>query len=176
MNVNGMKRLLETRASKEVLEEAALFATLEQMWHLGSPSAVLTIGRLNNLFTHKECERFAVWSARQVISLMKEPKSVKAVTTRQAYLDGKCSCEEVDKAISEAEAVTQDCGAPDKAAIWDGFDAAQAAVVAYANGAGANAKDELEQKEKWHAAMCEAQEVQADWLRKNTLPNFILAD
>ena len=172
MNKSGICTLISLGFKKELLDSALEFDTIKALWEKAEPKLFLEFAKRPGILDEKEVERFGIWSARQVMSLMKDSRSVTAITSRQAYLDKKCSYAEMEKAVQIAEDATWDCGAPDKAAVWDGFEAAHAAAIAFANSQGMKGSDEIDTKNKWCEGFKEAIGLQTDWLRNNTKPNI----
>ena len=167
------------KASKNGREWAlANCVSMQNAWNTIKPEWLIWIATRPGVLTDRELRLFSVWSARQVQHLMEDPRSVQAIDTAERFANGNATKEELDAAWDAAWVAAQDatwdaacataraaaCAAV-KNATWDtAWDAARAcAQDATLDTACATACADA-----WDAA----QVAQADWLGKNTTPNF----
>lgn len=130
--------------------------TMREAWdHAPEPGWVVWIATRPGVLTERELRLFMCFCARQNWHLLTDPRSRNVVEVAERYADGRASQEELAAAW---------------AAAWTAYAAAPrvAACAAYAAGAAA-----------WTAAWAARQAAggtiaaqQAEWLRKNTIPNF----
>jgi len=79
--------------------------------------------------TERQQMEFALWSARRVQHLMRDPRSVAALDTRKRWLQGEATDEEMEAARAAASAAAWAAADASAAAAWDAaWDAARAAA------------------------------------------------
>jgi hypothetical protein len=119
--------------------------TMREAWdHAPEPGWVVWIATRPGVLTERELRLFMCFCARQNWHLLTDPRSRNVVEVAERYADGRASQEEL--AAARVAAWTAYAAAP-RAAAWAAYAARKAAVEIVA-----------------------AQ--QAEWLRKNTIPNF----
>jgi hypothetical protein len=109
---------------------------------------VSDIDSMISRLTDRQRQEFAIACARRVQHLMTDPRSIAALDTRERWLRGKATNEEMTAALASARA------AADAAwAAWAAADAARAAAwdAAWDAGAAAGAAAEAAGDAKWTA-------------------------
>ena len=155
-------------------------ASMQDVWNTIKPEWLAWIAFRRGVLTDRELRLFAVWAARQVQHLMNDPRSVQAIDTAERFANGNATKEELSAAWAAA-------GDAAWAASWDA--ARDAAAWAAQNAAAAqDAARDAARTATWtasartaaartawasrEAAWAAALYAQAEWLRKNTHPNF----
>lgn len=136
--------------------------SMQDAWNTIKPEWLVWIATRPGVLADRELRLFAVWSARQVQHLMKDPRSAQAIDTAERFATGKATKEELSAAW---DAAWDDAAA--WAAAWAAAAATWAAAAAWVTGATAGAT-----RDARDAARDAARHAQAEWLRKNTAPNF----
>ena len=144
--------------------------SMQNAWNTIKPEWLIWIATRPGVLTDRELRLFSVWSARQVQHLMEDPRSVQAIDTAERFANGNATKEELDAAWDAACAAAQD-------ATWDtARDTACATARDAACGAVKNATWDTAwntaRAGAWAATWDTSRVAQADWLRKNTTPNF----
>ena len=148
--------------------------TMDEVWQkCQRPEWLIWIATKPGVLKDTDLIRFAVWSVRQVQHLLSDPRSLAALDTVDNYLAGTATKEEVEAAADAADAAFY-------AAFYAAADAADAAraarAAAYAAADAADAADAAFYAAFYAAAGAAAgaaaDAAQAEWLRKNTQPNF----
>ena len=124
--------------------------SMQEVWEKAKPEWLIWVATRKGVLTDNELRRFAVWSARQVQHLMADPRSIAALDVAERHANGQATDEEL------AAARAAGCDAAHAAS----HAASHAAACAVARAAGCA------------AAYDAALDAQAEWLRKNTTPNF----
>lgn len=171
-----IQRFCDTHSACDDGREWALAncVSMQDAWNTINQEWLIWIATRPGVLTDRELRLFAVWSARQVQYLMNDPRSVQAIDTAERFANGNVTKEELaaDRVAARADAWDSARDAARDAArnaAWDAvraaaWDSAWAAARAVAwDGARAAARAVA-----WDAARA----AQADWLRKNTTPNF----
>ena len=100
-----------------------------------------------NIIDDRTLRLFAVWCARQVQHLMKDPRSLSALDIAEKFATGEASEEDLRSAWAAARDAARD-------AAWDAAsDAAEAAARASASDAAWNAAWDAARDAAWDAAM-----------------------
>jgi hypothetical protein len=89
---------------------------------------VSDIDTMIDRLTDRQRNEFALVCARRVKHLMRDPRSVAALDTRERWLRGDATDEEMAAARAAARAAAWDAEAAACAAAWDAADAAWAAA------------------------------------------------
>jgi hypothetical protein len=76
--------------------------TMKQAFETAKPEWVLWIAARAGVLTDSELQLFAVWSARQVQHLMKDPRSITALDVAERFAHGNATKEELDAAWAAA--------------------------------------------------------------------------
>jgi hypothetical protein len=143
---------------------------MQQAWDTARPDWVVWIATRPGVLDDRTLRKFAVWSARQVQHLMRDPRSTHALDVAERHADGLATDEDLaaardaawDAARAAAEATAR---AAARAAAWAAaLDAARAAAEATARAAARDAA--------WAAAGVAAWDAQAAWLRANATPDW----
>lgn len=148
-------------------KEGYLWATehctsMQEVWEKAKPEWLIWVATRSGVLTDNELRRFAVWSARQVQHLMTDPRSVATLDVAERYAEGAATDEEMAAARAAASAAVNSAAS---AAAWAaGYDTAYDASRDAASAAAWAAA--------WAAASDASRDAQAEWLRKNTTPNF----
>jgi hypothetical protein len=140
---------------------AAVFASPEDAWQNCTPGDLIWAATRPCVLTDKELRLFAVFCARSVQHLLKDPRSRDAIDVAERHADGLATNDELRAAYDAAYAA-------DACAVY--ADAAAAAAAAYAAVYAADAAAYAAVYAADSAA--DAREQQAAWLRQNTKPNF----
>ena len=128
---------------------AAVFASPEDAWQNCTPGDLIWAATRPCVLTDKELRLFAVFCARSVQHLLKDPRSRDAIDVAERHADGLATNDELRAAYDAAYAAY--------AAVYAAADtSAYAAYAAYAA----------------VYAAADAREQQAAWLRQNTKPKF----
>ncbi len=138
----------------------ALFncTSVEDAWQKLRPDWLIWVAVQPGVLTDKELRLFAVWSARQVQHMMKDPRSLAALDVAERHAHGQATDADLAAARSAA-----------RSAAWSAArDAARDAARSAARSAAWSAACAAGRPAAWDAA-CAAQ---AAWLRQNTTPNF----
>ena len=114
--------------------------SMQDAWNRLNPDWLVWVATRDGVLTDKELRFFAVWSARQVQHLMKDPRSLAALDVAEKHANGQASVEDLAAAWAAA---WDAANAADNPAAWDStwdaaWDAAWAATWA-ATWAAANA-------------------------------------
>jgi hypothetical protein len=143
--------------------------SMQEVWNKIKPDWLIWIATREGVLTDKELRLFAVWSARQVQHLMADSRSINALDVAEQYSHGNATKEELAAAWYAASSVAARAATSDAAwsAAWSAAraSASDAASDAAWSAAWASVSDSAS---KWSNARA----AQADWLRKNTQPNF----
>ena len=154
-----MKEWLKKHDACEEAYEAAVANcnTLEECWSHPDikPEWLIWLATRPRVLPDKKLHEFGLWCAEQVRHLMKDPP-LSALDEKRLWLDRKLS----DK---EWAAVRDAAARAAAEAAWAAGDSAWAAAGAAAGAARAAA---------WAAARAAARVAQANWLKKNCIPNF----
>ena len=136
--------------------------TMQEAWDTApEPEWVVWIGTQPGVLTDRELRLFACFCARQNWHLLTDPRSRNVVEVAERYADGRASQEEVEVAWAAAwaaawTAAREVAGTAAWTAAWAAtWTAARTAAWEVAGTAGGIAATQ-----------------QAEWLRKNTKPNF----
>jgi hypothetical protein len=144
---------------------AAVFASLEDAWQNCTPADLIWVATRPGVLPDREIRMFAVFCARSVQHLLKDPRSRDAITVAERHANGEATDDELRSAYAAACAACAacaTCAADDKLRSAYAAACAAHAAAAYAAAHAAHAA----------AAYAAAREQQAAWLRKNTKPNF----
>jgi hypothetical protein len=144
-------------------KEGHLWATehctsMQEVWEKAKPEWLIWVATRKGVLTNSELRRFAVWSARQVQHLMTDPRSIAALDVAERHAEGSAT----DKELAAAYAAARDAAS----------DAAHAAASDAARDAAWEAGYAAAWEAGYAAAWNAAYDAQAEWLRKNTTPNF----
>lgn len=150
--------------------------SMEDAWGKLKPEWVIWVATRRGVLTGRELRLFAVWSARQIQHLMRDPRSLKALDVAERYANGLASDEELKVAREDAE-IAADAARDGK---WSDEWVTARAVTRAADWAAARdvacaAKLAAEWTAAWaarRAARAAAETSQVEWLRANTKPNF----
>lgn len=135
---------------------------MQHAWEVLQPEWLIWVATRKGVLTNRELRLFAVWSARQVQHLMTDPRSRAALDVAERHANG----EATDAELAAARDAARDAArAAARAAARDAAWAAARAAARDAAWVAARVAD-------WAAAWDAARDAQADWLRKNTKPNF----
>jgi hypothetical protein len=126
--------------------------SMQEVWNKIKPDWLIWISTREGVLTDKELRLFAVWSARKVQHLMTDSRSIRALDVAERYAHGHATKSELAVARSAARSAASDSA----------FDAASDVAWSAAWNAASDSAS------KWS----DARDAQADWLRKNTQPNF----
>ena len=137
-------------------KRAKAFASLDDAWQTCSPEDLIWAATRPGVLTDKELRLFAVYCARSVQHLMRDPRSIAAIDVAERYACGLATDDELRAAWFSAA-----CAA--SAAALSAISAASAAASA-ADAAAAAARTASDRTA--------AREQQSAWLRQNTKPNF----
>lgn len=139
--------------------------SMQEAWdHAPEPGWVVWIATRPGVLTERELRLFMCFCARQNWHLLTDPRSRNVVEVAERYVDGKASEEEL-AAAGRAAWVAWTAGAVSWATAW------AVARVTARTAAGAAAW-EAARKAAGQAAGGTIAAQQAEWLRKNTIPNF----
>jgi len=158
--------------------------TKQEVWDFARPEWLVWLATQKGVVDEKTQHFFACWCVRQVWHLLIDERSRKAVETKEYWIDGLATDEELAAAGAAAGAAASDA-ASDAAATWAAAravaraaasdaaaaaasDAAAAATWAAASDAAAAATWAA----AWAAARAAARAAQAKWLRDNVHPNL----
>jgi hypothetical protein len=126
--------------------------TMEDVWAKVKPEWLIWVATRPGVLTDRDLRLFAVFCARQVEYLMADDRSRHALDVAERFANGHATKSELDAASASASASTAASAATYAASAYAASaDAARAAA--------------------WAAARA-TRDSQADWLRKNTTPNF----
>jgi hypothetical protein len=164
--------------------------TMQEVWEKAKPEWLIWVATRKAVLTDSELRRFAVWSARQVQHLMTDPRSVATLDVAERYAEGAATDEEMAAARAAARAAVNSAASAEdyaaayaeaRAAAWaavydTAYDAdwAEARAEAWAEDWAADwaAASDADWAAASDAARAAAWAAQAEWLRKNTTPNF----
>jgi hypothetical protein len=191
-----MKSIQEFCATHKACQDGREWAltnckSMLEVWEKAKPEWLLWIATRKKVLTDQELRLFAVFCARQVQHLMPDWWSINAINVAEKFANGQATTEQlaaasskaadVSRAAAKAAAVlarvepTATAEAASEAAFvaWavSWVEAKEAALVASWDAARAtawNTSQNICRSETWAAAKT----VHADWLRKNTNPNF----
>ncbi len=137
---------------------------MQEVWQTARPDWLIWVATRKGVLTEKELRLFAVFCARSVEHLLTDDRSRNAIDVAERFANGEATSEELAAAGAAAGAAAWDAAG---AAAWDaaGFAACDAASAAAWAAAWAAARDA---RDAWAAAGAN----QAQYLRKNTKPNF----
>ena len=154
---------------------------LPHAWETIRPDWLVWMATCPGVLDDRTLRRFAVWCARQVQHLMKDPRSIALLDVAERHAEGQATNEELQAArhaawaawspsMAAARAAWSAAQAAAQAAEWVEWSAAETAARA-AEAAGqaawASAGDAA-----WDAAWEAARAAQAAWLRANATPNW----
>ena len=128
---------------------------LPHAWETIRPDWLVWMATCPGVLDDRTLRRFAVWCARQVQHLMKDPRSIALLDVAERYAEGQATNEELQAARHAAWAA------------WSPSMAAAQAAEAAGQAAWASAGDAA-----WDAARAAARAAQAAWLRANATPNW----
>lgn len=157
---------------------AKSFTSLEDAWQNCTPDDLVWVATRPAVLTEKELRMFAVFCARSVQHLLRDPRSHTAIEVGERYAQGKATVEELKNARADALVVAR-AEAYTTAAETYGY-AASAACSACARArsvrsAARSASDTAAIATASFADLASAstaRKQQAEWLRQNTQPNF----
>jgi hypothetical protein len=182
----------EHRACKKGHEWAlAHCETMADVWATAKPEWLIWVATRTGVLTDRELRLLAVFCALQVEHLLTDQRSRDAIAVAEKFANGEATREELAAARAAARAAAwaadaawataRDAAAgaaagaaaawaTARAAAW----AADAAAIAAAGAAAAAALDAAAAAAATAAEDEDAliREAQADWLRRNTTPNF----
>ena len=162
---------------------------MNKAWQTARPDWLVWVATREGVLTDVELRRFAVWSARQVLHLMTDERSVNAIDIAEHYADGAATDEELataraaayaayaaadaahSAAYAAADAAAYAAYAAADAAAYAAHSAAYAAARAAARAAATSAAARAAAHAVAHATDA-AESAQAQWLRDNTSPNL----
>ena len=150
---------------------------LPHAWETIQPKWLLWLATCPGVLDDRTLRRFAVWCARQVQHLMKDPRSIALLDVAERYAEGQATNEELQAArhaawaawspsMAAARAAWSAAQAAAQAAEWVEWSAAETA--AQAAEAAAQAAWSAAGDAAWEAARA----AQAAWLRANATPNW----
>ena len=173
-------------------------STPQEAWEKAKPQYLIWI--FFKIADEQSIHRFGLWAARQVQHLMTDPRSLAALDTKEKWLNGEATDDELEIAYyaarAAARAAARDAAraadyaadyaaasaarAADAAAAYAAAyaaDAAAYAAAAYADAAdadadAADAADADNAADAAVAAADAAQAAQAAWIRENFTPDF----
>ncbi len=162
------QRMIDFLKANEACEEGFEFAiqecnSLTDCWNKAKPDWLVWLATRKNVLTDRELHEFMLASAESVKHLMKDQRSLDALSVKRRWLDGEATDEELKEAKRKAAAAA--------AAAAGHYYVARAAAAAakstnncyYAIAAARNADEDGRE---------EGYKKQAAWLRNNTKPNL----
>lgn len=137
-------------------------ADMQDAWCKLKPGWLIWVATRPGVLTDRELRLFAVFCARQVEHLLTDQRSKHAIEVAERFANRQATGEE----LAAARAAARDAADAGWAAAGAAWAAALDAARAAADAAWAAADA------AWAADRDAARDAQADWLRKNTTPNF----
>ena len=134
-------------------------------WQTLSADWLVWVATRTGVLTDRELRLFLVFCARRVEHLLADQRSRDAILVAEKFANGEVTTAALDAARDAARVAAN--AASDAASDTAGDAAGDAAWVAALVAAGVAAWDAA-----LAAARAAARDAQADWLRKNTRPNF----
>jgi hypothetical protein len=147
---------------------AAVFASPEDAWQNCTPGDLIWAATRPCVLTDKELRLFAVFCARSVQHLLKDPRSRDAIDVAERHADGLATNDELRAAYDAAYAAYAAVYATASAAAASAAVYAADACAVYADAAAAAAYAAVYAAD----SAADAREQQAAWLRQNTKRNF----
>jgi len=150
--------------------------SMQSAWNTLKPEWLIWVATQPDVLTDKELRLFAVFCARSVQYLFTDSRSVNAIDVAERHANGEATDQELAAASAAASAAAWDAARDAaSAAAWDAASAAaSAAAWAVARAAAWDAASAAASAAAWDAASAAAWDAQADWLRKNTTPCFVV--
>ena len=132
--------------------------TMADCWEKLPSSFLVWVATRQGVLTEKELRLFAAYCCRKIWNLLTDERSRKVVEAAEKHAKGEATDEQLIAARAAALAAAADATAAAAAAR-----AAARAAASSVSSARAAARA---------AALAAARDIQADWLRENTKPNF----
>lgn len=157
-------------------KRAAAFPSLEDAWQNCNPVDLIWAATRPGVLTDRELRMFAVFCARSVQHLMKDPRSIAAIDVAERHANGEATDDELRAAwFGAANASAYAAGAARTASPRTACAAASARHSASASDANADALSAALSAACASASDADAiaaSKQQSAWLRQNTKPNF----